>query len=360
MILAINAGSTSLKYKLFDEKLRPLVSNEFVDVQINQPIFKQLTNKILNTRYQILNTKLKIVHRVVHGGPKYRNLVKLTAIVIKEIKKFESLAPLHNPYNLAGIELAQKYFPDIDQYAVFDTGFYQTLPDKAKIYPLPLKFYQKYKIQKYGFHGISHQYALWQAKHHLKIGKPNVISLHLGGGCSITAIKAGKAIDTSMGFTPMQGLMMWSRAGDIDLGIVLNSNLKSQISKPHLQSQNWRQILNYKSGLKGISGCRNYLDLLERYKQGDKRAQLAIKMFVYRIQKYIGAYYAVLDGKIDAIVFTGKIGAGDAITRKLVMKNLSFLKGVKVIAIEPDEEKMMATLIFNWLNQIPIPNNYGL
>ncbi|MFH1712697.1 MAG: acetate kinase [Candidatus Jacksonbacteria bacterium] len=335
MILSINAGSTSLKYKLFDQKLRLLADGEFSDCQIDDGIFKKAAEHV---KPKIQSQNLAIVHRVVHGGPKYREPIKLTPAVIKEVRKYNHLAPMHNPYNIKGIELGQKYFPKARQYAVFDTGFYQTLPDCARIYPLPFEFYQKYKIQKYGFHGISHQYVLEEAKTRLKINQPNIISLHLGAGCSITAVQKGKAIDTSMGWSPMEGVMMWSRSGDIDLGIALN----------HLDKfKNWEKVLNYKSGLKGISGCKNYLDLMEKYEQGDKKARLAMDMFVYRIQKYIGAYYAALKGKVDAIAFTGKIGAGEALTRDLIMQGLGFLQAVKKLAIKPNEELMMAKMILN-------------
>ena len=337
--MVINAGSTSLKYKLFDQKLRLLAGREFSDCQIDERIFKQVAENIMS-KIQIQN--FTIVHRVVHGGPKYREPVKLTPAVVKEIKGYNHLAPLHNPCNLKGIELGHRHFPKARQYAVFDTGFYQTLPDCARIYPLPFEFYQKRKIQKFGFHGISHQYVLEEATTRLKINQPNIISVHLGSGCSITAVQKGKAIDTSMGWSPMEGVMMWSRSGDIDLGIVLS----------HLDKfKNWEKILNYKSGLKGISGCKNYLDLMEKYEQGDKKAGLAMDMFVYRIQKYIGAYYAVLNGKVDAIAFTGKIGAGEAMTRDLIMQGLGFLQGVKKMAIKPNEELMMARMIVNFLER---------
>lgn len=351
MILSINAGSTSLKYQLFDKNLHPLASGEFSDCQIDEQIFKKIFREVSSYKLQVTSYRNKIVHRIVHGGPKYRDPIKITPAVVKEINKYNHLAPLHNPSQLKAIELAQKYFPGIGQYAVFDTGFYKDLSDKAKIYPLPLELYKKHKIQKLGFHGISHEFVLEQAKNQLKIKKPNIISLHLGGGSSVTAVKAGKAIDTSMGWTPMEGVMMWSRAGDVDLGIVLNfqssifnfqTNSKSQILNY------WNKILNHESGLKGISGCQNYLDLLKKYKLGNKSAKLAIDMFVYRIQKYIGAYYAVLNGKVDAIAFTGKIGAGDSFTRNLIMKNLPFLCQIKKIIVKPNEELMIAKHIFNW------------
>jgi acetate kinase len=359
MILSINTGSTSLKYKLFDDDLTTITSDVFSDTEVSGALFKKIVARVSSFKFPA-NTadrqvsSLKIVHRIVCAGPVFREPTELTSDTLKAIEEYSYLAPLHNPPQLKAINLAHKYFPRAKHYAVFDTGFFKNLPDKAKIYPLPLKFYQKDKIQKMGFHGISHQYATEKAAEILKIAQPNLITLHLGGGASITAIKEGQPIDTSMGWTPMEGLMMWSRAGDIDVGILLSSKLKVQSSKLKFKVQGWNNILNYHSGLKGISNCKNYLDLLDRCKKNDTQAKLAFEMFVYRLQKYIGAYYAALGGKVDAIVFTGKIGAGDPLTKDAVMSGLPFLANIKVMQIEADEEWMMAKLV---KSEIPNPNS---
>lgn len=333
MILTINAGSTSLKYALFDKSLTEITRGDFQGKRVDTVLFEQMLKKFDGDQ-----PIMTIVHRVVHGGPQYKDPLKITASLLNNLKKYTHLAPLHNPYNIQGIEIAQQFFPKAVHYAVFDTGFYRNLPEKTRIYPLPYEYYTQYGIQRYGFHGISHQYALVHATKKLNHQHPNLITLHLGGGCSMTAIKQGKPIDTSMGFTPLEGLMMWSRAGDIDAGILINSNLK-------LKTKNWVHILNHESGLKGIFNCQDYLDLLKKRRNGNHRARLAFDMFVYRIQKYIGAYYAALQGNVDALVFTGKIGAGDAITRRAVVAGLPFLRSVKKLVVQPNEEWMMAKLI---------------
>lgn len=340
MILSINAGSTSFKYRLFSNNLSLIAGEDLEDASPNKKLFRRieraLPDKIKNRR------GLKIAHRVVHGGPHLRAPVKITPHVMRAIKTYAHLAPLHNPYNLKSISLAQKFFKDATHYAVFDTGFFRTLPLVAEMYPLPLEFY-KSNVHKYGFHGIAHEYCLYEARKKLRKPSPSIIILHLGAGCSASAILKGRAIDTSMGYSPLEGLMMWTRAGDIDPGIFTNSKLKVKSSKF------WSRILNHESGLKGISGCRNYLDLLLQCEKGNKKARLAFDMFVYRIQKYIGAYFAALHGKVDAIVFSGKIGAGDSITRNAVCKGLPFLKNVKKLTVSPKEEWMMAKIVSDLL-----------
>ena len=345
MILTINAGSTSLKYALFSDHLKEITGGEFLGAQLDKGLFKEMMERLHHSE-----PITKIVHRVVHGGPKNKDPLIITPSLLNKLRKYNHLAPLHNPFNLVGIELAQTFFPSATHYAVFDTGFFKNLPEKTRLYPLPYEFALKHGIERYGFHGISHQYALYKAGEKLRDKSPNLISLHLGGGCSISAIQKGKPIDTSMGFTPLEGLMMWARAGDIDPGILMiNPDFDAQNPKKTLTSteknKKWEHILNYESGLKGVSGCKDYLDLIKKYRLGNKKARLAMDMFTYRIQKYIGAYYAALQGKVDAIVFTGKIGAGEAITRKCILRHLPFLGRAKKIILRADEEWMMAKSI---------------
>lgn len=334
-ILTINAGSTSLKYKLFDlESFKVLADNDFQAVEDHEEAIKQTLREIGN-----LSTLVAIGHRVVHGGTEFREPIKVDESNIKRLEVYSKLAPLHNPYNLASIKACREFLPDIPNIAVFDTAFFRYLPEKAKIYAIPLEFYQEHGIQRFGFHGISHQYVALEAAN--KLGQPlsqlNLITCHLGGGASITAIKKGKPIDTSMGFTPLEGLVMMTRCGDIDPGII--SQLKDSMNGKDKGLVN--RMLNKASGIRGLCGIDNYLDLLEAVRQKDRRAQLAFDIFTYRIQKYIGAYFAIL-GNLDALVFTGKIGAGKSITREKITKNLKILKGVRVLAIPTDEEVMIA------------------
>ena len=337
MILVLNCGSQSIKWKLFDEKLKleKQGSREIFNSQKYQFFLEEELKKIKNLRYDI-----RIVgHRVVHGGDKLRKPVKITAKILNEIEKFNSLAPLHNPYNILGIKIAEKIFPKVSQAAVFDTEFYVDLPLKASIYPLSAKISNKYKIRRFGFHGISHEYAAKEGAR--KIGKPfrklKIITCHLGGGSSVTAVKNGKAIDTSMGFTPMEGLMMMTRSGDIDPGIILN------LAK-HFSFEKVYEILNFNSGVKGISGSGNMLEILQRTKNKDKTAELALDMFIYKIQKYIGAYFAVLNG-CDLLVFTGTIGFGSSKIRSKICRNLTILKNTKILSVKTNEELEIARKI---------------
>ncbi|MBU4332754.1 acetate/propionate family kinase [Patescibacteria group bacterium] len=334
-ILVINTGSTSLKYKLFDlESFRVLALNDFAGVENHDEAIKQALREIGN-----LSTLVAIGHRVVHGGAEFSEPTEIIKDNIGRLEAYNKLAPLHNPYNIAGIRACLEYLPGIPNIAVFDTAFFKDLPDKAKIYAIPFEFYKEHGIQRFGFHGISHKFVAQQAAE--KLGKPlskiNLITCHLGGGASITAIRQGKPVDTSMGYTPLEGLVMMTRPGDIDAGIVLhlknsmNGNDKGMVSG----------LLNRTSGIKGICGIGDYLDLLEAVKRKDSRALLAFNIFVYRIQKYLGAYLAILGG-VDAIVFTGKIGAGKPITKEKITKNLKVLRGVKILVIPSDEELMIA------------------
>jgi len=239
-----------------------------------------------------------------------------------------------------GIETAKKFFK-VNQVAVFDTGFYKNLPPVSYTYALSEKIAKKFAFRRYGFHGISHQYVAEKAAEELKkpLSKLNLITCHLGGGSSITAIKKGKAIETSMGFTPLEGLAMMTRCGDIDPGIII------ELSKRY-SWQKLEQTLNHQSGLKGICGCSDMLTILNRVERGDKKAKLALEIFCYRIQKYIGAYYAILK-TIDALIFTGAIGFGSKKIRTIIAKDLSILKKVKILAIKTDEELAIAKHLIN-------------
>jgi len=275
-------------------------------------------------------------HRVVHGGEIFKNSVLIDQKVIDAIKSLIPLAPLHNPANLEGILTVQKQAPNLKQVAVFDTAFHQSIPKEAYMYALPYELYEKDQIRRYGFHGTSHRFVAKEASVILdkSIDKINLITLHLGNGASACAIKNGKSIDTSMGFTPLEGLMMGTRSGDVDPAILLYLMQEKEYNAKELDT-----LLNKQSGLMGICGENDMRTIHELIEQGDERAKLALDMFVYRIKKYIGSYYSILSS-VDALVFTGGIGENDVITRELILDDLPF--NMPVLIIKTDEELEIA------------------
>jgi acetate kinase len=369
--LVLNAGSSSLKFKLFNSDLSTVADGiaekigqktSFIDFNIGKKrdietgqlknhkealkkIFKLLENNKID-----LTEITKIGHRVVHGGEEFVKPTKVTSDFLRRIAKYNKLAPLHNPSNLSGIQACQSLLPKATNYAVFDTAFHNTIPAFAHLYPIPMKYYRKNHVRKYGFHGISHQYVSHVASLKLKKKKPNLITCHLGSGCSVTAVREGESVDTSMGFTPLEGLMMMSRAGDIDPAVIFyligQGNSAKAVEK----------MLNFDSGLKGVSGMSDMRDIMiaSGYKipgynpsktfviDNKKAAKLALQMFTYRVKKYIGAYTAVL-GKVDAIVFTAGIGERNADIRNLITRDLP--NKPKILVIPTNEELMIATQI---------------
>ncbi len=316
---------------------------------------------------------LGIGHRVVHGGETFREPVLIDDEVIAAIRGLIPLAPLHNPSNLLGIEAARERFPGVPQVAVFDTAFHQTLPPPAYRYALPHEFYEKHHVRKYGFHGTSHVYVAKEASKHL--GKPlsevNLITLHLGNGASAAAVRGGKSIDTSMGMTPLEGLVMGTRCGDIDPSIPFYLMRQTKMKPEDMES-----VLNRESGLKGICGISDMREIQERAAKGNERAELAIDMFCYRIKKYIGAYHAVL-GRLDAVVFTGGIGENAVAIRQRVCEGLKHLgigvdhaknnavKGnvaeiqqdglpVKVLVVRTDEEREIALQTISTIERVKV------
>lgn len=311
-------------------------------------------------------------HRVVHGGEDFFHSVLIDDEVIKTIKSYISLAPLHNPPNLAGIKAARSLLPDVPQVAVFDTAFHQTLPEKAFLYALPYQYYDEYKIRRYGFHGTSHRYIAERAAKCLKkpLKELKIITCHLGNGCSITAIDKGKSIDTSMGFTPLEGLVMGTRCGDVDAAAVLFLMEKENFTTAQMDN-----LLNKQSGLLGISGISNDLRKVQKWVvKGDQRAKLALEVFAYRIKKYIGAYSAVLGG-LDALIFSAGIGENEANIRDKVCQGLEFLgvyldkkknrarskasrfistesSPAKILVIPTNEEEMIAEETWRIVNKI--------
>ncbi len=355
-ILVINCGSSSIKFKLFRMPENVLIASGLVEkiggeesiinysrdnetirrihkVSDHRQGLEIIANLLADPDCGVVKNLSEIEgvgHRVVHGGEEFTGSMLIDQKVKDKIREFIPLAPLHNPPNLEGILAAEKYFPESIQVACFDTAFHTTVPPVAHIYGIPYYFYEKYRIRRYGFHGTSHRYvarrfAQITGKHKYDV---NLITCHLGNGCSITAVKNGRSIDTSMGFTPLEGLIMGTRSGDIDPGIILyfvdNLNMKpSEISK----------ILNKESGLIGISGVSNdFRSIVESASQGNKMAQFAIESFCYRVKKYIGAYLAIL-GKTDGIIFTAGIGENQPVVRE------RSLEGLEELGVIIDREK---------------------
>jgi acetate kinase len=282
-----------------------------------------------------------IGHRVVHGAEEFRRPTLINAKVIRKIRQCSRLAPLHNPANLAGILASRKMLGDITQVAVFDTAFHHSLAAHVYLYGLPYEYYKRFGIRKYGFHGTSHEYVAEEAAKRLKrpLKSLRLISCHLGNGCSIAAIKNGSSIDTSMGLTPLEGLVMGTRCGDLDPAVVLFLQNRLRLNTREVDN-----ILNKKSGLKGISGISNDMrTLLSSAKKGNKRARLSIEIFIYRIKKYISSYIGILGG-LDALIFTAGIGENQrGITDRITKGLFSHLKRKpRVLIIPTDEELMIA------------------
>ncbi|MCM8770792.1 MAG: acetate kinase [Candidatus Omnitrophica bacterium] len=340
-ILVINSGSSSIKYKLFKMPEERVISQGIIE-HIGEKGSK-IKNHYLGLKLILekVNKVSCVGHRVVHGGERFRQPVIINSKVLRDIKSCLGLAPLHNPANLAGILACQKLLPGIPGVAVFDTAFHQTLKDYVYIYGLPYKYYKALGVRRYGFHGTSHEYVARRAAEILRkpFRKLRIITCHLGNGASITAIKFGKSVDTSMGFTPLEGLVMGTRCGDIDPAAIFYIMRRKKIGLKRMED-----ILNRHSGLLGISGISNDMRLIEREaRRENKRARLAQKIFIYRIRKYIGAYTAILGG-VDALVFTAGIGENQANVRRVIVRGLfsHLKKKPKVLVIHTDEELMIA------------------
>jgi acetate kinase len=345
-ILVINSGSSSIKYRFFQVGTYSVIAAGLVEKigESESRLRHSWLNKdkkheeIAGTEHipdhrkgfdwiVDVNTRTSpggqrelsgIGHRVVHGGEVFQEPTLIDDRVIAAIKKMIPLAPLHNPANLIGIEVALERRPDVPQVAVFDTAFHQSMPPCAFHYALPQELYKTHHLRRYGFHGTSHYYVARKAAEHSgrSLDTLNLITLHLGNGASATAIRKGKSIDTSMGMTPMEGLVMGTRCGDIDPAIHFYLNRTTGRTNEELE-----ELFNNESGLKGICGANDMREIIRRASSNDESAQLAIDMYCYRIKKYIGAYSAVL-GHVDGIVFTGGIGENAALIRKLCCEDL--------------------------------------
>ncbi len=283
---------------------------------------KLLSKQLLDENTGIIKSPedISIVgHRVVHGGIHFNETTEITDVVKEKIKELSSLAPLHNPANLEGIEVAEDIFSNAKQVAVFDTAFHQSIPEHAYKYAIPNNFLEDHHIRLYGFHGTSHKYVSEKTIDYLDKKDSKIITIHLGNGCSMTAIKNGKSMDHSLGFSPVSGLIMGTRSGDIDPAIIFHLANKLDFSLNEIN-----MLLQKKSGMLGLTGFSDFRDIQEQAAQGNKACQLALEMNVYRIKKYIGSYAAILNG-LDAIVFTAGIGENSQLMRALVSKDLEFL-----------------------------------
>ena len=352
-VLVINCGSSSLKYQVLDmtneallckglverigmegsvithEKIGMDKVKNVVPMNDHKDAIEQVLAAVQNAEHGVVKSMDEIGavgHRVVHAGEKFACSVKITEEVIKALEECVELAPLHNPPNLLGIEACKQLMPETPMVGVFDTAFHQTMPAESYIYAIPYEYYQKHGIRRYGFHGTSHKYVAERASYMLNTSLDDLklITCHLGNGASVSAIKRGKCIDTSMGFTPLEGLVMGTRSGDIDPAIVTFIR-----EKENLPQGVANEILNKKSGVLGISGVSSdFRDLEEAVAEGNERAALALKVFAHKVRFYIGAYIAEMNG-VDAIIFTAGVGENDITMREVICHNLGNL-GIKL------------------------------
>ncbi|HKL92462.1 MAG TPA: acetate kinase [Bacteroidales bacterium] len=352
-ILVLNCGSSSIKYKLFEMSKSEVLAqggiekigledsflkltkpdNQKVTIHKNIPEHQTGVEMILNVLtsaengcIQSLSEIQAVGHRVVHGGEKFNESVVITQEVINKVEECIELAPLHNPSNLIGIRAVESLMPGVPQVAVFDTAFHQTMPPKAYIYGLPYNYYENFGIRRYGFHGTSHRYVTKRACELLGVpyDHQRIVSAHIGNGASIAAIKNGKSIDTSMGMTPVDGLLMGTRSGEIDAGVLTFIQ-----DKEHLDHQQLNDLLNKRSGVLGVSGVSSDMrEIEDAVKAGNERAILAMDMYNYRIKKYVGSYAAVLGG-LDILIFTGGVGENQWVTRTDVCANMEYM-GIKI------------------------------
>ena len=352
-ILVLNSGSSSLKYQLIDSdteevlakglserigvaggggKIKYEVASNKYEVEVDMADHEQAMDHVFALLTDPERGAVKSIeeisavgHRVVHGGEKFAKSILVNKEIVDEIDKISVLAPLHNPPNLAGIRACMRLMPGVPQVAVFDTAFHATMPDYAYTYALPYKYYTDYGVRRYGFHGTSHRYVTRQAQKMLEAGgldpaSTRIVTCHLGNGCSMAAVVGGKVVDTSMGMTPAEGLVMGTRSGDVDPAILLYLARELGASPDEIDD-----LINKKSGLLGVSGLTSDMrDIEDAAAEGNKRAELALSIFCYRIKKYIGAYAAALGG-LDAIVFTGGIGENSTEVRARVCDGLGFL-----------------------------------
>ncbi len=353
-ILVLNCGSSSIKYQLFDMSADEKVLAKGLLERIGQSIgivnhtpmgkdkmkyetpipnhtagIEIIINLLLDKEVGVINSLSEIKaagHRVAHGGEHFKNSVLINNDTLTEISNCIQLAPLHNPANLKGILAVEKLIPGLPQVAVFDTSFHQSMPDYAYIYGIPYEYYENFEIRRYGFHGTSHKFVAEKAANMIgkNINDLKIISCHLGNGASITAIDRGVSIDNSMGFTPVEGLIMGTRCGDLDVGALLFI-----MEKENLDTKQANDLVNKKSGVLGISGISSDMrDLENAAMQGNERAKLALDVYAYKVKKYIGSYIAAMNG-LDLLIFTGGIGENSMYIREQITSNMEYL-GIKI------------------------------
>lgn len=398
-IIVLNCGSSSIKYQLFEMPAKQVLAKGLVDkislkgasikhkradgtevklegeILDHQAGIEYLLGLLISEKYgciKDLDEISAVGHRVVHAGEKFSGSVYISDEVINALEDCVELAPLHNPPNLKGIYAMKELLPDVPQIGVFDTAFHQTMPPKAYLYGIPYSLYEKYRIRRYGFHGTSHKYVSQRACDilGLDIKSQKIITCHLGNGASMAAIKEGKSIDTSMGMTPIEGLIMGTRCGDLDVGALLFMADKEETSIQYTST-----LVNKFSGMLGVSGVSSDMrDIEEAADNGNERAKTAMQMYQYKVRKYIGAYAAAMGG-VDVIVFTGGIGENDTVTRTKSLEGFEFIgldldvekslksrgkeeliskagSKVKVIVVPTDEELMIATDTFDIVQEL--------
>ena len=329
-VLVVNSGSSSLKYQLVDtETEAALISGTIERVTDHSEAFAEMLHSLSESGV----APMAVGHRVVHGGERFSQPVLIDDTVEREIESLIPLAPLHNPGNLAGIRAARQAFPKLKQIAVFDTAFHQTMPESSYRYAIDRELAEKYAIRRYGFHGSSHAFVSRRAAEFLGVDLAsfNGIVLHLGNGASVCAVRGGKTIDTSMGMTPLQGLVMGSRSGDIDPGVVFYLMREAGMSADQVDA-----LLNKKSGMLGLTGVSDFRDVTERAAAGDDKSKVALEIFTQRARHYLGAYLVEL-GHTDAVVFTGGVGENAASERAAICKDL------RSLGIELDDELNQAS-----------------
>ena len=366
-VLVINCGSSSLKYQLINSDTEAVLAKGLcerigidgrltyqkagLDKEITEapmPTHKEAIQLVLDA---LVNEKTGAIaslaevnavgHRIVHGGEKFASSAVITPEMLAAVEECNDLAPLHNPANLIGIHACQELMPGVPMVGVFDTAFHQTMPEKAYLYGLPYEYYEKYKVRRYGFHGTSHSFVSKEAASYLGMDLNNskIIVAHLGNGASVSAVLNGKCVDTSMGLTPLEGLVMGTRSGDIDPSI-----MEFIAKKENLDIDGVMNVLNKKSGVAGMSGVSSdFRDLEAAYNEGNKRAIAAVEVFSYRVAKYIGAYAAAMNG-VDAIAFTAGIGENTSFVREKIMAYLGYL-GIKIDHVTNDKTRGVEALI---------------
>jgi len=331
-ILVINSGSSSLKYQFFNMPAKAPIYTGLVErigllgsaVANHGEALKQVLDALHEKGVIKSPDEVDLVgHRVVHGGEKFCGATEISPAVKEEIKSLSSLAPLHNQVSYICIEMAEQTFPKARQVAVFDTSFHHTLPEHAYRYAIPKSYYDDFGVRVYGFHGTSHKNVSCQAMAYMKNPDAKLISIHLGNGCSMAAVKSGRSIDTTMGFGPLSGLVMGTRSGDIDPSVVFHL-----IDQENFTVKEVSDLLNKKAGMLGLTGSNDMRDIHRFAAEGSEEAKLALRLYAYRIKKFIGAYAAVLNG-VDALIFTGGVGENDKIMRAMVCEELDFL-GIKL------------------------------